>query len=311
MATCCGGPLPMFHSAFTQPLTGTLHVGGTFVSMTHFDPGQALDQIEREGITVAFPAFPTITFQLLNHQRYTPDTLRSVRSMLNVGPPEELVAMQHLMPHTTQITAFGMSECGGSVAMCDPTDSLELRTSCSGRALPGLEIEIRDPDSGETLPPGEQGEIVARGRGVFAGYHNDPVKTAESYYEGGWFRTGDRGVLDNDGRVTFRGRLKDMLKVGGENVAAIEVEGFLATHPAVKLAQVVALPDKKYDEVPVAFVEFLPNQSATEAEIIEFCRGQIASFKVPRHVRFVDEWPMGATKILKYKLRERIAEEFG
>lgn len=305
------GPLPMFHSAFTQPLSGTLHVGGTYVSMTHFEPGDALNQIKREGVTVAFPAFPTITLQLLNHERYTPDTLRSVRVMLNVGPPEELVAMQQQMPHTTQITAFGMSECGGSVCICDPADSIERRTACSGTALPGIEIEIRDPESGETLQPGAQGEIVARGRGVFSGYYNDPIKTAESFYDDGWFRTGDLGSMDSGGCVTFRGRLKDMLKVGGENVAAVEVEGFLATHPAVNLAQVVPLPDAKYGEVPVAFVELLTGESASEQEIIDFCRGQIAGFKVPRHVRFVDEWPMGATKILKYELRDRICDELG
>ncbi|MGI9623186.1 MAG: class I adenylate-forming enzyme family protein [Acidimicrobiales bacterium] len=305
------GPLPMFHSAFTQPLSGTLHFGGTFVSMTHFEAGEALDLIEREGVTIAFPAFPTITMQLLNHPRYTPDTFRGVRVMLNVGPPEELVAMQERMPHTTQVTSFGMSECGGSVAICNPDDPLELRTECSGKALPAVEIEVRDPETGETLPPGERGEIVTRGRGVFAEYYNDAEKTAASFYDGGWFRTGDLGVMDVEGRLTFRGRLKDMLKVGGENVAAIEVEGYLATHAAVDLAQIVGLPDEKYGEVPVAFVELKPGASATEAEIIEFCRGEIASFKVPRHVRFVEEWPMGATKILKYELRDQICAELG
>lgn len=305
------GPLPMFHSAFTQPLTGTLHVCGTYVSMTHFDAGDAIDLIEREGVTVAFPAFPTITMQLLNHPRYTPETFRAVRVMLNVGPPEELVAMQRRMPHTTQITSFGMSECGGSVAICNPDDPIELRSECSGKALPGVEIEIRDPETGATLAPGERGEICTRGRGVFQGYYNDPAKTAESFYEGGWFRTGDLGVMDAEGRMTFKGRLKDMLKVGGENVAAIEVEGYLATHPAVNLAQVVALPDEKYDEVPVAFIELVPGATADEQEIIDFCRGEIASFKIPRHVRFVDEWPMGATKILKYELRDRLLAEFG
>ena len=305
------GPLPMFHSAFTQPLSGVLHVGGTFVSMTHFDAGDALALIDREGVTAAFPAFPTITLQLLNHPRYTDESFRNVRVMLNVGPPEELVAMQERMPHTTQVTAFGMSECGGSVAICSPTDSLALRTECSGQALPGDVIEVRDPESGATLAAGERGEICVRGRGVFTGYHNDPEKTAASFYDGGWFRTGDLGVMDDDGRVTFKGRLKDMLKVGGENVAAVEVEGFLATHPAVALAQVVGLPDEKYEEVPAAFIELAPGESATEGEIIEFCRGEIASFKIPRVVRFVDEWPMGATKILKYELRDRLLAEFG
>ena len=302
-------PLPMFHSAFTQPLTGTLHVGGTLVSMAHFEPDEALDLITRERVTVAFPAFPTITLQILHHPRYTPETLSGVRVMLNVGPPEELVAMQALMPHTTQITCFGMSESGGSIAMCNPDDPLPLRSECSGNALPGIDIEVRDPETGETLAHGAPGEIVARGRGVFSGYYNDPEKTEAAFWEGGWFRTGDLGVLDVEGRVTFRGRLKDMLKVGGENVAAVEIEGYLALHPAVKLAQVVGLPDEKYGEVPVAFVELIPGAAATEAEMIDFCLGDIASFKVPRHVRFVEDWPMGATKILKSALRERILAE--
>ncbi len=302
-------PLPMFHSAFTQPLTGTLHVGGTLVSMAHFEPVEALNLITRERVTVAFPAFPAITLQILHHPRYTPDALKDVRVMLNVGPPEELVAMQSLMPHTTQITCFGMSECGGSVAMCNPDDPLPLRSECSGQALPGIDIEVRDPETGETLAHGEPGEIVARGRGVFRGYYNDPEKTEAAFWDDGWFRTGDLGVLDAEGRVTFRGRLKDMLKVGGENVAAVEIEGYLALHPAVKLAQVVGLPDEKYGEVPVAFIELVPDAATTEAEMIDFCRGEIASFKIPRHVRFVGDWPMGATKILKSALRERILAE--
>jgi fatty-acyl-CoA synthase len=305
------GPLPMFHTAFTQPLTGILHVGGTFVSMTHFDAGDALQQIERERVTAMFPAFPTITLQLLNHPRYTPDSFRRVRVMLNVGPPEELRLMQSRMPHTVQLTAFGMTECGGSVALGDPDDPIELRSNCSGFALPGDEIQVRDPETGAVLPPGRRGEIVVRGRGVFAGYHNDPAKTVASFHADGWFRTGDLGELDAEGRLAFRGRLKDMLKVGGENVAAVEIEGFLATHPAVNLAQVVGLPDEKYGEVPVAYVELKTGQSATEQEIIEFCRGEIASFKIPRLVRFVDTWPMGATKILKYELRARLLAELG
>mgnify|MGYP001324684023 FL=1 len=302
-------PLPMFHSAFTQPLTGTLHVGGTLVSMAHFEPDKALDLITHERVTVAFPAFPTITLQILHHPRYTPATLRGVRVMLSVGAPEELVAMQALMPHTTQITCFGMSECGGSVAMCYPDDPLPLRSECSGKALPGIDIEVRDPETGETLAHGAPGEIVARGRGVFSGYYNDPKKTEAAFWEGGWFRTGDLGVLDAEGRVTFLGRLKDMLKVGGENVAAVEIEGYLALHPAVKMAQVVGLPDEKYGEVPVVFIELVRDATATETEIVDFCRGEIASFKIPRHVRFVEDWPMGATKILKSALRDRIRAE--
>ena len=204
-----------------------------------------------------------------------------------------------------------MTETGGSAAMCKPGDSLALRSNCSGRALPGNQIEVRDPDTGATVSAGATGEIVVRGRGVFAGYYNAPQKTAESFYEGGWFRTGDLGSLDDQGRLTFRGRLKDMLKVGGENVAAVEVEGFLATHPAVNLAQVVAVPDEKYGEVVGVFIELAPGASANEQEIIDYCRDEVASFKVPRYVRFTKSWPMGATKILKSELRTRLWAELG
>ena len=119
----------------------------------------------------------------------------------------------------------------------------------------------------------------------------------------------DLGSIDKYGRVAFLGRLKDMLKVGGENVASVEIEGYLATHPKIKLSAVVGLQDEKYGEVPVAFVELKPGEEATEAEIIKFCKGEIASFKGPKHIRFIQEWPMGATKILKYELKERIEKE--
>jgi acyl-CoA synthetase (AMP-forming)/AMP-acid ligase II len=128
---------------------------------------------------------------------------------------------------------------------------------------------------------------------------------------GGWLHTGDLGVVDADGRVSYRGRSKDMLKVGGENVSAMEVEAYLLGHPAVKVVQVVGVPDPRYVEVPAAFVELAPDATATEAELVEFCRGRIASFKVPRHVRFVDEWPMSATKIQKHRLRESLVAELG
>ena len=161
----------------------------------------------------------------------------------------------------------------------------------------------------EKLRPGagEPGEIVARGCGVFSGYYNDPEKTEAAFWEGGWFRTGDLGVLDVEGRVTFRGRLKDMLKVGGENVAALEIEGLLLTHPAVKMAQIVGAPHDRPGEVPAAFIELSEGAHCGEEEIIEFCRDNIASFKVPRIVRFVEQWPSSATKIQKFKLVELLA----
>jgi fatty-acyl-CoA synthase len=195
--------------------------------------------------------------------------------------------------------------------MSEPTDTPDQRAETSGRPFPGVEVRIVDPETREELPVGERGEIAGRGWGMFEGYHNAPERNAEAIDADGWFYTGDMGRLDEDGRISFLGRTKDMLKVGGENVAALEVESFLQTHPAVRLAQVVGLPDERLTEIPAAFVQLEPGREVTEEELIAFCRGQIASFKIPRYVRLVDEWPMSATKIQKFKLRERLMAELG
>jgi acyl-CoA synthetase (AMP-forming)/AMP-acid ligase II len=144
---------------------------------------------------------------------------------------------------------------------------------------------------------------------MFAGYYGDPEATAASFDAEGWFHTGDRCSLDADGLLSFHGRIKDMLKVGGENVGALEVESFLASHPAVSLAQVVGVPDGRYGEVPVAWVERVPGADLDEAELLSFCDGRIARFKIPRQVRFVEEWPMSSTKIQKFRLRDRFLAE--
>ncbi|MCY4271623.1 MAG: AMP-binding protein, partial [bacterium] len=145
------------------------------------------------------------------------------------------------------------------------------------------------------------------------GHYKDPVNKAEGFDSEGWFFTGDIGSLDPDGRISYLGRTKDMLKVGGENVAAVEIESYLQTHPAVAIAQVVPVPDEKYAEVPAAFVELKPDSEVGEGELIEFCRGRIASFKIPRHIQFVapNEWPMSATKIQKFRLAEKLRAELG
>jgi acyl-CoA synthetase (AMP-forming)/AMP-acid ligase II len=146
---------------------------------------------------------------------------------------------------------------------------------------------------------------------VCDGYYRDPEKNAAAFDADGWLHTGDRGALDAEGRVQFLGRLKEMLKVGGENVAAVEIESHISTHPAVKLVQVVGVPDERLWEVPVACVELRPGASASEEDILAHCRGAIASFKVPRHVRFVTEWPMSASKIQKHRLRAAVMAELG
>ncbi len=303
-------PLPMFHMSFVLPLIACIDAGAALLSMEHFEPGEALSYMERERATVNFASFPTIAEALLNHPRYDGSKLK-VRLVNVVGPPELLVSTQQRMPDATLISAYGMTECGGVVAFGDVDDPLAKRTETSGRPFRGIELQVRDLDGDAVLGANEPGEILVRGWCLFEGYYKDPAKNAEAWTDEGWFRTGDIGSLDEDGRITYLSRSKDMLKVGGENVAAAEIEGLLSQHEAVMLAQVVSAPDPKYVEVAAAYVQLVPGARVSESQLIEFCRGKIASFKVPRYVRIVDEWPMSATKIQKVRLREWIAAELG
>ena len=303
-------PLPMFHSSATQTLFTVLNCKGTWLSITHFEPSQLLKMLQDERVTAMFAAFPTITQALLNSPDYTPESFRYLRLIFNVAPTETLRKMQNQMPYTTQIGGYGMTETAGSLSMNLPEASLESRVSNQGPAYPGIDIRIIDPDTGNEVEHDIRGEIVVRGSSIFDGY--DGVDPADIGVDAnGWFKTGDLGAVDADGCLRFLGRLKDMLKVGGENVAAVEVEGFLTTHPAVSIAAVVGVPDEKYVEVVAAFIQLNPGMHATEQEIIDFCKGNIASYKIPRYVRFVDEWPMSSTKIQKFHLRDSICNELG
>ena len=302
-------PLPFFHMSTVLPLNGCLASGATFCAMEWFDPGVALDQLEQERCTVAFPSFETVWLAVLNHPRFPDADLSQLRIVNNVGVPERLEEMQRKVPQAVQVSAYGMTEGGGVICFNPTTDPLERRLHTCGPPFEGVEVQIVDPETLAVLPVGERGEICFRGYTVFDGYYGDPEHTASSFLAGGWFRSGDLGVLDDEGRVSYQGRVKDMLKVGGENVAAAEIEDFLAHHPAVQIVQVVGTPDSLYVEVPVAYVQLKPGASATEEELIDFCVGKIATYKVPRYVRLVNEWPMGGTKIQKFRLRERIAQE--
>ena len=302
-------PLPMFHMSAILPLIGVFDATATFMSVGHFEPDEAMEMLDRERTTVSFATFPAITQALLRHRDYRPDRWRHIRLINNVAPPDTMRWMQTQMPHTTQISAYGCTECGGVVAFNDPDDTLEQRCTTSGRPFDGIELQIRDLESGAPVGPGRRGEILVRGYCLFDGYHKDERKTDEVIDRDGWFHTGDIGALSAEGRVSYLGRVKDMLKVGGENVAAVEIESFLGTHPAVAIAAVVGVPDPKYVEVAAAFIELAPGHDPGAEEIIEFCRGGLAGFKVPRHVRFVTEWPMSATKIQKFRLQQQLADE--
>jgi acyl-CoA synthetase (AMP-forming)/AMP-acid ligase II len=302
-------PLPFFHMAGMLQLTATLHAGGAYLTMTHFEPGEALRQMAGERATFIFPCFPTITRSLIHHPDFVTTDLSSVRGVLDTGPAGSLREVEERFG-VPAVTSYGLTEAGGVAAFGHLDDPPEKRHTTGGRPFRGMQVRVVDPETAQELPPGETGSVLVRGVGLFEGYYKDEEQTRLAM-AGGWLHTGDLGRLDEDGRVSYGGRSKDMLKVGGENVSALEVEAYLGTHAAVKVVAVVGVPNAKYGEVPAAFVELVPHTGVSEDELIAHCRGQIASFKVPRYVRFVEEWPMSATKIQKHRLRASLVTELG
>ena len=304
------GAGPLFHIGSLAPFLGSVGSMGTYLTDVFFEPGRALELMVQEGVTAAWPWFPAIMQGLLDHPTFDPEQLDQLRSMLLIGPPALHKRVLATLPKVELMQACGMTETAGIYALSAPTESAEDRAATQGYPSPGVEVRIVDPDTGADLPRGEVGEILVRGYCVMEGYYHDPEKTAAALDEDGWLHTSDLYAQTAEGRLIFKGRLKDMLKVGGENVAAVEVEAFLAEHPAVRTAQVVGAPDPRLDEVPVAFVELTAGSILTGDELLAWCRGKIASYKVPRAVHFVaaDEWPMSLTKVDKRALRARLAQ---
>jgi fatty-acyl-CoA synthase len=302
-------PLPFFHVGGFDVLFASLSAQATMIHAGQFEPGAALVQLSAERVTHAFPAFETIWMPVLNHPDFPAADLSRLTTVINVGTPERMRYMQDRLPAAVQISCTGSTEGAGFVCVGDPADPPEARARYAGRPVAGMEARIVDPETGADLPDHTPGEFVFRGVSRFARYYRDPATTAGRIDADGWYHSGDLLERDEAGRFRFHSRLSDVLKVGGENVSAAEVEDRIATLPGVAVVQVVAAPDGHYGDVAAAFVELGPCASLTEAEVIGHCLEQMATFKVPRYVRFVSEWPMSGTKIQKGRLRERIAEE--
>ena len=301
---CLWDPLPFFHISSLLPMVASMWAGAAYATDTHFDVDRALEQIYRFEPTILFPAFPAIMGDLLSHDDFQADKMGRVRLVNNVAPASRLLENMAKLPQAVHVSAYGLTEISGVACHGSATETDLERAHTCGRTFEGIDARIVCPESQSELGPDEEGEIQLRGYALFTDYYNDPEKTLAVMTEDGWLRTGDIGALDAQGRLAFRGRLKDMLKVGGENVAALEIEALLLTHPAVKMAQVVGAPHDRLGEVPAAFIELSEDAHCGEEEIVQFCRSNIASFKVPRVVRFVEQWPSSATKIQKFKLIE-------
>jgi fatty-acyl-CoA synthase len=302
-------PLPFFHVGGFDVLFASLSAQATMVHAGQFEPGAALAQLESERVTHAFPAFETIWMPVLNHPDFSGTDLSRITTVINVGTPERMRLMQDRLPTAVQISCTGSTEGAGFVCVGDPADPAEARALWAGRPVAGMQAKIVDPATGADLPDRTPGEFAFRGVSRFTRYYRDPQTTAERIDAEGWYHSGDLLERDGQGRFRFHSRLSDVLKVGGENVAAAEIEDQIAAMAGVSVVQVVAAPDGHYGEVAAAFVELAPAATLTEAEVIKHCMEHMATFKVPRYVRFVGEWPMSGTKIQKGRLRQRIADE--
>lgn len=302
-------PLPLFHVGGIGVTILTFSHGAALIADTHFEPDAAFAAIGRERPTVLYPVFPPIMLALINDPRFERLDLTAVRAMSTVGDPKLIRRVQAAIPGAVHVTTYGLTETSGISTYHDIDAPLELRMATAGSPQPGIEVRTVNPETGIETATGVPGEIRIRGWNVFAGYYGRPERSAEAFDAAGWLRTDDQGWLDDDGHLHFEGRLDEMIKVGGENTSPAEVEAFLGSHPAVHMAQVVGVPDPRLGEVAAAFLELKPGAEFDEAALLEFCDGEIARFKVPRHVRFVREWPMSATKVQKSALRESLLEE--
>ncbi|HSF30282.1 MAG TPA: AMP-binding protein [Candidatus Tectomicrobia bacterium] len=304
--------LPLFHAfgLYEGPLM-IMVTGARMVLTTLFDPAEALALIAQEKATLLH-GFDTHFHDLMEHPTCATTDLRSLRTgLLAAGmASSEPVARRAQRLICPTLTGWGMTEVGVGALLSFLDSSEDDRCLGSGWSLPGYEFKVIDPTTGQTLPPGTMGELCTRGYGVMQGYYKKPEETAKVIDPEGWLHTGDMATMRDDGMVRFLGRYKEILKVGGENVDPVEVEAFLLQHPSVNQVKIVGVPDARLNEVGAACVVLHPGMSATPIDLIEFCRGKLAGFKVPRHVLFVKEFPMTSSgKVQRFRLRELAMDE--
>ncbi|MEL7155796.1 MAG: class I adenylate-forming enzyme family protein [Actinomycetota bacterium] len=307
--------LPLFHIyAVSEIAVMASLTGSAQVLFDVFDPEAALDAVERHGATVLH-GFDSHWNDLLAAQAARERDVSTLRiGSLPAGMASTVpIARQVQEVFCPTISGFGMSECWAFICCSHPSHSLEQRIEASGYPMDGVEVAARNPDTGADLPAGEPGQLFIRYYTVTAGYWANPEATAATIDADGWLDTGDMALLRLDGHVVFLGRYKDMLKVGGENMSPAEVEGYLLERRGVAEAAVVAFPDQRLSEVPVAYVvrsKDADEELVTETDLIESLRGRIAGYKIPRAVIFVDEMPMTPSgKIRKVELRARALDD--
>jgi fatty-acyl-CoA synthase len=304
---------PFFHVAGTTlSLLVALTAGACLVTLPTFEAGAALAMMADERCTLT-SGNDTLFQLMLGHPSFDPSVL-CLRGGWAAAGPETVRNIIERMGAREVCVAYGLSEASPNVVLNDYRDPIELRIAGLARPHEGVDVRIVDPPSGVMLPAGASGEIQVRGWNVMRGYYNDPQETAKAFTPDGWLRTGDSGILDPDGRLRMVGRLKEVFRVGGENVAPAEVEEVLLAHPSVATAQVVGVPDARLGEVGAAFVTLKADADANESELIAFLQRRCANFRVPRYLAIVESFDaIGMTasgKVQKNRLREHAIKEF-
>jgi fatty-acyl-CoA synthase len=308
-------PVPLYHcfGMVMGNLACVTHGAAMVYPSEAFDPLAVLEAVSAERCNALY-GVPTMFIGLLSHPRFEQFDLTSLRTGVMAGSPCPVEVMRQVIDrmHMGEVTiAYGMTETSPVSFQSGLDDPLERRVSTVGRVQPHLEVKIVDLE-GRVVPVGEPGELCTRGYSVMLGYWDDAEKTAEAIDRAGWMHTGDLGTLDADGYCNIVGRIKDMVIRGGENVYPREIEEYLYRHPSVQDVQVVGLPDDRYGEELCAWIVAKPGEAIDEEIIRAFCRGQIAHYKIPRYIRFVDAFPTTVTgKVQKFVIRETMIRDLG
>jgi len=301
-------PVPLFHCfGIVLGVMAILTHGATLVMLEIYDPLMVLAAVQKEKSTALY-GVPTMFIAEYTHPMFKMFDLSSLRTGIMAGSTCPIDAMKRVIKdmHCTEITSvYGLTEASPGITQTTTDDAVELRVETVGKAFPGVEAAVLDPETYAPLPPNTIGEICCRGYNVMKGYYKMPEETKKAIDEKGWLHSGDLGTCDENGYYRITGRIKDMIIRGGENVYPREIEEFLYTVDGVKDAQVVGIPDEKYGEIVGAFVMLNDGVQLTEEDIQDYARTKIARYKVPKHIFFVKEYPLTASgKIQKFKLRE-------
>jgi fatty-acyl-CoA synthase len=305
-------PPPLFHCfGIVLGVMAVLTHGATVVPIETFDPLVVLASVQKEKCTALY-GVPTMFIAELNHPMFSMFDLSSLRTGIMAGSPCPIETMREVIDkmNMSEVTiAYGLTESSPVMTQTRTDDSLEVKVGTVGRELPLVEVKVANPETGEELPVGQQGEMCCRGYNIMKGYYNNPEATEKIIDKDGWLHSGDLGVKDTDGNYRITGRIKDMIIRGGENIYPREIEEFLYKMPEIKDVQVAGVTSPKYGEEVGAFIILHEGKSISEEDVKDYCRGQISRFKIPKYIFFMKEFPLTASgKIQKYKLRDMSSE---